>query len=328
MTSSDPIVPPLDPELARAMGSQFRTWGRGGHPPTPAEYLAAVGNFDVTDEVLDPAGRVAIRRLEIAVGTGPDVLPALVARLRTGTLGRPCIYYTANGGKIRQGATAGVTAEEIRWVIEHDVVFVSVSPRPGPEYQHPVQVEDAVAGLEWIIDNSIELGVDPDRIIIMGKSGGGGIAASTALYVRDHGGPKLAFQLLVYPMLDDRAVTISSGYEAPGWTPALNRMGWEAILGDSVGGPGVSPYAAAARAVDLSGLPPAYIEVGSSEIFRDEDLNYAMRLAEAGVPVEIHSWMGGFHGFEIMAPKSRLAQQALAARASFVERAVASLCGE
>jgi hypothetical protein len=196
--------------------------------------------------------------------------------------------------------------------------------RVGPENPHPAQAEDAYAGLVWIAEHADELGIDRNLILVMGKSGGGGVAAGTALMARDRGGPALAHQLLIYPMLDDREVTVSSKFEGVLWDRTSNRTGWTALLGDAAGGPDVSSYAAPARAQDLRGLPPAYLETGSSEVFRDEILGYASRLAEAGVPMEVHSWAGGFHSFEISAPEAEISRAALAARTSYVRRALRS----
>ena len=123
-------------------------------------------------------------------------------------------------------------------------------------------------------------------------------------------------------MIDDREITVSSGFENATWPGASNRVGWGAILGDAVGGPDVSPYAAAARATDLEGLPATYMEVGGSEVFRDEDIDYATRLGHAGVPTELHVWVGGFHGFEIWAPDSEIGRATLDARTSYLRRAL------
>jgi acetyl esterase/lipase len=156
--------------------------------------------------------------------------------------------------------------------------------------------------------------------MVFGKSGGGGLAAATALMARDRGGPALAHQILIYPMLDDRELTVSSKYEGVIWDRTSNRTGWTAMLGEDCGGPDVSPYAAPARATDLRGLPPAYLETGSSEVFRDEIIDYAARLAQAGVPMELHSWAGGYHGFELTAPDAQISRAAIAARTSYLPR--------
>lgn len=142
------------------------------------------------------------------------------------------------------------------------------------------------------------------------------------LLARDRNGPALLGQLLLYPMLDDRNNT-PSAYQMAGagsWDRTANNVGWTALLGDARGGPDVSPYAAPARATDLSGLPPAFLDVGSAETFRDEVITYATRLSLAGVPAEVHMWPGAFHGFDGVAPQAALSQQAREVRASWLRR--------
>lgn len=321
--------PPLNLELARVVEEKLGANPMASAEITPELLLSIVGNDPaVPDHELDQGGAVELTHLEIAAAYGDEPLPVLiVAPAERTAKSLPCLYYTANGGKIRQGSTAGVTPFDTALVARHGIVLVSISPRVGPKHRHPAQVEDAYAGLNWIVENAEKLGIDASKIIIMGKSGGGGIAASTAIYARDKSGPRIAYQMLIYPMLDDRSLTVSSRYAAAGWGPRHNQIGWRAILGDAAGGPDVDSYAAAAREKNLEGLPPAYVEVGSSEIFRDEDLQYACRLAEAGVPVEIHSWMGGFHGFEIVAPEANLSQVCLSTRESFLARALTEMAG-
>jgi acetyl esterase/lipase len=131
------------------------------------------------------------------------------------------------------------------WVEDLGCVFVSVAGRVGPEDPHPALIEDAYAGLVWTAEHADDLGIDPRRLIITGKSGGGGLCAAIALFARDHGGPPIAHQIVIYPMLHDRENTRSSTFEGVPWDRATNRTGWAAILGDSAGGPDVSPYAAA-----------------------------------------------------------------------------------
>lgn len=321
--------PPLNPELARIVEEKLGTNPMASADITPEQLLGIVGNDPgVPDHVLDQNGAVRLTHMKIPAASGDEQLPVLIVEpIERAKTPFPCLYYTANGGKIRQGSTAGVTPFDTALVARHGIVLVSISPRVGPKHQHPAQVQDAYAGLNWIVEHASRIGIDPTKIIIMGKSGGGGIAASTAILARDKSGPSIAYQMLIYPMLDDREVTVSSRYAAAGWGPRHNQIGWSAILGDARGGPDVDSYAAAAREANLEGLPPAYVEVGSSEIFRDEDLQYACRLAEAGVPVEVHSWMGGFHGFEIVAPDADLSRICLRTRESFLERALAEMVG-
>jgi acetyl esterase/lipase len=187
---------------------------------------------------------------------------------------------------------------------------VSVDYRLAPETPHPGPVEDCYAALMWLHAHAAELGVDPDRIAIGGASAGGGLAAALALLARDRGEVALAFQLLIYPMLDDRTVTHSDPHPLTGefiWTPDANRFGWFSLLGQEPGGADVSPYAAAARAEDLAGLPPTYISVGALDLFLEEDMEYARRLIRAGVPTELHVYPGAYHGFN-MTPNARIVQ--------------------
>ncbi|MEI7992802.1 MAG: alpha/beta hydrolase fold domain-containing protein, partial [Actinomycetota bacterium] len=157
------------------------------------------------------------------------------------------------------------------------------------------------------------LGVDPSRIGVYGDSAGGGLAAGTALIARDRGVP-LARQILVYPMIDDRTEVDPALVPFLMWTYEDNETGWRALLGDTYRTEQVSPYAAPARATDLSGLAPAYIEVGELDAFRDENIAYAQRLAQASVSVELHVHPGVPHAFEALAPQVAVAQRSVADR--------------
>ena len=190
-------------------------------------------------------------------------------------------------------------------------VVVSVEYRLAPEHPFPAPVEDCYAALKWLATHTGELGVAPSRIAIGGASAGGGLAAGLALLTRDRAEVELAFQLLIYPMIDDRNVAPASGTlpDTFVWTRENNLMGWRAYLGREPGGADVSPYAAAARADDLAGLPPAYIPVGDLDLFLDENIEYAQRLLAAGVPTELHIYPGGYHGFNGFAPDADIAQR-------------------
>ncbi|GAA2173075.1 alpha/beta hydrolase [Arthrobacter parietis] len=195
-------------------------------------------------------------------------------------------------------------------------VVIAVEYRLAPEYPHPVPVEDSYAGLEWAVAHSAELRIDPQRLAIGGSSAGGGIAASVALAARDRGGPQLAFQYLMYPMLDDAQISPSSREFAgiPTWSRERNAFAWQCLLGSSAGSASGSPYAAPAQAADLAGLPPAMIQVGELDLFRDEDVEYASRLLQAGVPTELHLYPGAYHGFELVSPEASVSRQAMADR--------------
>jgi acetyl esterase/lipase len=203
-------------------------------------------------------------------------------------------------------------------------VAVSVNYRLAPEHPFPAPVEDCYAGLKWLFAHASELGVDPSRIAIGGASGGGGLAAGLALLVRDRGEMRVAFQLLIYPMIDDRNVTPASHAitDSRMWNREANRLGWRAYLGRDGGGADVSPYAAASRATDLTNLPPAYIPVGALDLFVDENIEYAQRLIQAGVPTELHVYPGAFHGFDLFAPSAKVSKQFKADRDSALKRAL------
>jgi acetyl esterase/lipase len=232
-----------------------------------------------------------------------------------------CIYYIHGGGMIMGDNRAGLPSA-LDHAAELNLAVVSVDYRLAPETPHPGPVEDCYAGLCWTAAHAAELGIDKERLIVGGGSAGGGLAAAVALLARDRGGPALAGQLLICPMLDDRNDTPSSRQMAGlgVWDRAANEVGWTALLGDARGGPDVSPYAAPARATDLSGLPPAFIDVGSAETFRDEDVAYATRIWQAGGTAELHVWPGGFHGFSGLMPGASLSRAAVAAQRSWLRR--------
>ncbi|MFZ5704756.1 MAG: alpha/beta hydrolase [Pseudomonadota bacterium] len=213
----------------------------------------------------------------------------------------PLIYHIHGGGYI-VGKASEMVLRHQALVAELGCALASVEYRLAPETPFPGAIEDCYAGLAWMFDHAAERGIDAARIGVMGESAGGGLAAALALLARDRGDYRLAFQHLIYPMLDDRTGTSSDPHPYVGeyvWTAESNRFGWSALLGHEPGGDDVSPYAAPARATDLSGLPPAFIYTGALDLFLEEDLDYARRLARAGVPVEFHLFPGAFHGFEL-----------------------------
>ncbi len=221
----------------------------------------------------------------------------------------PALLWIHGGGYIIGNAEqADLQAKTIASTI--GCAVVSVDYRLAPETPHPGPVEDCYAALKWMYTQASELGIDTTRLAIGGDSAGGGLAACLALLTRDRGEVPLVFQLLIYPMLDDRTVTATEPHPHTGeyiWTAASNHFGWAALLGQEPGGTGVSPYAAAARAENLAGLPSAFIAVGTLDLFLEEDLEYARRLIRAAVPTELHVYPGAFHGFP-MAPAAKVTQ--------------------
>lgn len=192
---------------------------------------------------------------------------------------------------------------------EVDAVVISVEYRLAPENPFPAGIEDCYAALAWTAGNADSLGVDPDRLAIGGQSAGGGLAAGTALVARDRGGPKLCFQLLEIPELDDRLETPSmrSFEDTPLWNRPSAISSWRHYLGPESKGE-VSEYAAPSRAKDLSGLPPAYVSTMEFDPLRDEGILYALGLMQAGVSVELHSYPGTFHG-SAMVPTAAVSQR-------------------
>jgi acetyl esterase/lipase len=254
---------------------------------------------------------------------GPDGAPDIKVRIyrptdATGTL--PGIYFIHGGGMIL-GDIDGEDAVATQICERVDAVVVSVEYRLAPEYPYPAPVQDCYAGLVWMARNAGELRFDPDRLAVYGGSAGGGLTIATSMLARDRGFPALRFQMPIYPMIDDRNETPSS-HEITDiglWDRAGNIEAWKWYLGD--GKP--DQYAAPARAEDLTGLPPTFIDVGTVDLFRDEDITFAMRLMQAGVPTELHVNPGAYHAAEVFAPECELSGVIWARRIEALRRAFA-----
>ena len=236
-------------------------------------------------------------------------------RSSTATPGHPgpAVVYLHGGGMIL-GTVQLHDRHVAAYVADSGVPMLAVDYRRAPDHPHPAPVEDSFAGLTWLAHHADDLGVDPRRTAVMGDSGGGGLAAAAALLARDRGLP-LAHQILVYPMLDDRNTAPDPALVPfAGWTYDDNYTGWHALLGETIGAPGVPATAAPARAEDLSGLPATYIEVGELDIFRDESIEYARRIAAAGTSVELHVHPGCPHGFDRLDPTADVVRRSRADR--------------
>ena len=259
---------------------------------------------------------------------GPEGAPPVMVRLyrpmdQSGPL--PCIYWIHGGGYMGGTAdSANETASE--WVMSLNCVVASVEYRLAPENPYPAPIEDCYAGLRWLTNSAADLQIDPDRIVIGGGSAGGGLCAALALLVRDRGELKVSHQVLLYPMIDDRRKRPSHAWDTWVWTKQSNETGWRAYLGNLFDTDNVPAYAAPSRATDLTNLPPAYILVGSLDLFLSEDIDYAERLLEAGVPTELHIYAGGPHGFDVPAlgGKAELGRRARADTAEYLRRAFAT----
>jgi len=222
----------------------------------------------------------------------------------------PAFYWIHGGGMIA-GNIDGSDAYCANIADKLGILVASVEYRLAPEHPYPAPLEDCYAGLRWLASNAEALGIDPDRIAIGGGSAGAGLAAGLALLARDRGGPGIVYQHLIYPMLDDSNTTRSSHaiLDSRVWNRDANRVGWNAYLGGRAGAEGVEPYAAPARATELTGLPPAYIAVGTLDLFVDEDIAYAQALLVADVPTELHIYPGAYHGSVNTVPAAALSQR-------------------
>ncbi|NBE84664.1 alpha/beta hydrolase fold domain-containing protein [Micromonospora sp. NEAU-HG-1] len=253
---------------------------------------------------------------------GPAGAPAVPVRIYTpqpATAPAPAVLHLHGGGFVL-GDLALEHADAAAFATGIGAVVIAVDYRLAPEEPFPAALEDCYAVLCWLAGNTDELGVDPTRLGLYGRSSGGGIAAGLTLLTRDRGGPRLAMQYLDVPVLDDQldSVSMRAYVDTPIWNRPSAELGWAYYLGDDVkpGDPSVSPYAAPARAEDLAGLPPAFISSCQFDPVRDEGMHYAQRLAQAGVPTEAHLYPATFHGSALVteaAVSRRMQQDAVAA---------------
>jgi acetyl esterase/lipase len=300
MSSKVDVMTLIDPEVAEALVALDLRLGELSDERLHSirERLGAVPLPALSD---------AVERRDYAVPERPPV-SVRVHREKSATGRLPCIYWMHGGGLIL-GRNVGDDPRFDRWCPRLGCVGVSVEYALAPESRYPGPLEDCYAGLKWVHAHAEQLGIDVTRIGIGGASAGAGLAAGLALLVRDRGEIPIAFQALIYPMIDDRQTTVSSHWNDPVWPPNANRYGWDSYLGD-LKGDAVPYYAAAARATDLRGLPPTYISVGALDGFADEDIDYANRLRHAGVPVEMHVYPGAPHGFDGLTPGTAIAKRA------------------
>lgn len=220
--------------------------------------------------------------------------------------------YWIHGGGYLFGVPEQDDAQSIRFVKEVGAVVVAPDYRTAPEHPYPAPFDDAFAGLQWMADNAASLGIDKDRIAVVGASAGGGLCAAVVLKARDMGAPKIAFQMPLYPMIDDRCTTPShfEDFTHKVWNNDANVLAWDYYIGH-VDPSKRTPYMAAARETNLAGLPPAYSCVGELDPFRDDAADYMFRLSKAGIPAEFHLYPGAYHAFEVNAPLSAYAKRAV-----------------
>ena len=290
--------------------------------PTLEKVLPMEGSFSLTQSSL-PKVRRAMRSFSPPPLPAPKIESRLIPGLRgepdvriymTGATpggSKPAVVHMHGGGYVLGSAQS--SARDIQELsLACGCVTISVDYRLAPETPFPGSLNDNYAALRWVYDHAHELGVDRDRIALKGESAGGGHAAALAIAARDRGEVPVVYQVLLYPMLDDRT---GSTHRVPPfmgvyvWTAADNRLGWSALLGRPAGSARVPPGSVPARVADLAGLPAAFIGVGSIDLFADEDVHYARRLMDQAVPVELLVVPGGFHGFDVMVPQASLSRE-------------------
>jgi acetyl esterase/lipase len=310
----------IDAQVLAEMVPLLEELGETDAPPIgDVETRRATGHrmFDYIASTWKPVAGVQLDRHTLTTADGATLD---LGWYHTEALGPPpgsAVLYLHGGGMIfgleHVGRVYDLAVRD--YVAASGVPMLVVDYRLAPEHPHPTPVEDCYAALRWLTENASALGVDPTRIAVMGDSAGGGLAAGVSLLARDRGGPHIAQQLLIYPMLDDRTHTPDPQLlPFLTWTYDDNVTGWAALLGDNAGTDAVSPYAAPARATDMSGLPDTYIDVGDLDIFRDEDIAYARRLSDARVPTELHLHPGCPHAFEALARGADISQRAIGDR--------------
>jgi acetyl esterase/lipase len=294
-------LPVISDKTLPAMRTMMAKFSGPSLPAVPVEKLAIPGRGDAHDVVI------------------------YVINAKPGTR-RPGILHTHGGGFIFGSAADNLASlQELATTL--DCAVVTVDYRLAPETRYIGSIEDNYSGLRWLHDNADKLGVDPARLAVMGESAGGGHAALLAITARNRGEVPVAFQCLVYPMLDDRTGSSRPVEGHVGtllWTAEANRYGWRSFLGQEPGTNTVPSAAVPARETNLAGLPPAWIGVGSIDLFATEDMAYAQRLVAADVMTELVVAPGAFHGFDTVgASSASIVREFTASKIRALKRALA-----
>ncbi|MGH3246437.1 MAG: alpha/beta hydrolase [Trebonia sp.] len=321
-TSKARTAPPFDAELKAVLDVVNQSIS-----PTlrPADLpgLRGPGFTPTLERLLEGRDIVHEQRMIRGPVGAPDLIVSIFRRKGHVSAG-PAFLFTHVGGLIFGDRFVGV-GPVVDYAESLDAVVVTVEYRLAPEDPAPAAAEDSYAALAWTAAHAGELGFDPARLFAVGGSAGGGLAAAITLMARDRGGPALAGQILMYPMLDERNDT-ASARQIDGigiWDRTSNDTGWNFALGDRRGTGEVTAYESPSRETDLSNLPPTYIEVGSAEVFRDESVAYASTIWASGGTAELHVWPGGYHLFELLAPQAALSVAAREARLAWLRRVLA-----
>ena len=310
----------VNPQLRSYARKYIENAEKDGSEPLTLKFIRKYQAEVAREKIAFKKDVPVVRKLIPVPGGAPDVAAYLI-NIKPGA-SRPAIIHTHGGGFVLLSAREYVPSAQ-GWAAELDCFVATVEYRLAPETRYAGSIEDNYAVLRWVYRHARELGVDPARIAVMGESAGGGHAALLALTARDRAEVPLAFQALIYPMLDDRTGSSRQPPKNEGriiWTAQDNRVGWEAFLGQKPGTPNVPTAAVPARRKDLAGLPPAFIGVGSIDLFCDEDMSYAQRLAAAGIATELSVVPGAFHGFDLFAPRTELSRNFVATKMNALRR--------
>jgi acetyl esterase/lipase len=282
----------LDPELKGPIKSMLSQMPPTNFNDLPAARAASVQMMEMMKAQMPVIpGVVTEDRIIKGPKDAPDV-PVRIYRPEKAAGVLPAFLWIHGGGYI----LGNIDQEDFtakQFALAGACVVASVEYRLAPENPYPAPLDDCYAALKWLHANSGELKIDKNRISIGGASAGGGLAAGLAIMARDLAEVKVMFQLLIYPMINDNA-------------------GWRSYLGCEPGGEDVSCYAAAYRVTDLEGLPPAYIAVGDIDLFAQEDIEYARKLINAGIPTEVHVYPGGCHAFDMLVPGADISKRFVA----------------
>jgi acetyl esterase/lipase len=316
------LKPPMDPELKAALAKvSFPSISQV--TPEISELMRAATTTPAT--FIDDLKSRGISHREIQVpsqdGSNHGIILSILQRQSESAKPRPCLYWI-HGGGLHWGDRLHTLEFPTDIILECDAVCVSVEYRLAPEHPFSTSVEDCYNGLKWTSEHVEELGVDPKHLMAGGCSAGGGLVAATALLCRDRKGPSVCGQVLICPMLDDRLTSVSSHQyvESSDFLPRkVFEDLWKSSLKESQveQSIGIIPPG---RVENLSGLPTAYIDVGSAELLRDETVAYASRLWKNGVQVELHVYAGGFHGFDIFLPDAAVSKSSRKSKVMWVKR--------
>jgi len=303
----------LDPELKGPVKTMLSQMPPNDFNNLPAARAASKQMMAMMKSQIPDIPGVATEDKKIPGPTGAPDVAVRIYRPENQSVLLPALLWIHGGGyMLGELDNEDFTAKN--YVLAGNCVVVSVDYRLAPENPFPAPLEDCYAALKWLATNADELRVDKSRIAIGGASAGGGLASGLALLARDRQEVKVFFQLLVYPMLNDCNIEPASDTlpDALFWTRESNLMGWRCYLGCEPGGKNIPYHAAAYRADNLEGLPPAYITVGDIDLFAQEDIEYAGRLVEAGVPTELHVYPGGPHAFDMLVPGADISKRFVA----------------